>query len=230
MPYLKLITIVVLLLLVSAIATAIYFVTIRPESIAPRIQLTDKIHSSFYQQALGYWDARLLTAPFQERSSSMIVLQWTKPTQIYNHFLITVTDPKTGWTHTESGEHDRESLNITNLAADTKYVFVLRACIDADCSTWLTSEREAEHRTQKMIWQLTDDADDLGAFDIRENWETSVMLPNIILQHEDESVWTTEQKNTLTIQRVVLINGPYEQMMILEEKEGTVLSAKLLNP
>ena len=75
-------------------------------------------------------------------SPTHLRLEWSKPEQLYNHFVITVTEPLSGYTRTESGEHDRVSLDPDGLKPETEYIFAIQACLDRDCEKWLIATEE----------------------------------------------------------------------------------------
>ncbi len=149
MLYKRSISIIVFVLLILAILVAIWFVQKqKPDEKKPYIDFTNRIHTSLYQNATDVWDAALATDVFERSPSTAIHLSWQKPTQTYNHFLITVTNAETGWTHTESGEHERITLDVSDLLPDTKYTFVVQACADPICTSWLIANQEISARTQ----------------------------------------------------------------------------------
>ncbi len=232
MQYKRFITVAISTLFVCAILVAVWLLEHPQYSSKQAVDLTNKVHTEFYQKALSYWDAQLETGPFRENSSTGIRLTWTKPEEVYNHFLITVTDAASGWTQTGSGEHDRVSLDQTGLQPDTKYTFVVRACIDVKCESWMTAEKEAEARTPKMIWKITSENRDLTTFAEMENWQTAVRLPEIILQKEDGTSFSFEEKNTLTIERVTFVKmkGVEDTVMTLKRADHPPIFAVLTNP
>ncbi len=146
MLYKRFITTVVFTLLALAILVTLWLMR-NPVEKKPSIDLTNRIHTSLYQEAIDVWDAALTTDPFDASPSTMIHLGWQKPIQTYNHFLITVTQPESGWTRTESGEHERVTLDLSDLLPDTKYTFVVQACSDPVCSSWLIADQEVSGQT-----------------------------------------------------------------------------------
>lgn len=126
----------------------------------PPVDSTGKIHTDLYDGASGTWDPEVQVLPFRAQdidgktvgSSTAIRLEWKQPSQTYNHFLLTVTDPSTNTSTIESGEHDRVSLDITGLKADTEYVFALQACFDPRCQTWIVATDEITARTPVEFW------------------------------------------------------------------------------
>lgn len=230
MLYKRLITGSVFGLLILVIAVGFWLIRVSKPQV-PVLDFTNRIHTTLYQKATGFWDATLVS--LREPTSSIIHVGWQKPTQIYNHFLITITDAKTGWTRTESGEHERITLDLSDLQSDVKYTIVLQACLDRACNAWLVSKEEFEQRTEKMIWQITEEIPDLDKLPEREEWETNVLLSEIRLLNEDAEEISSEEKINYTIERVTLVNGFYEQTMTLTQNfgEGTkTVVAKLMNP
>ena len=214
---------------VLAFATAWYLLHLEPLPIAS-VDATDKLHTDFYQQALEHWNAELTTGPFRENSSTGIRLTWKQPEQIYNHFLITITDPETGWTRTESGEHDRISLDVSDLQPVTNYTFVVRACLDVDCQNWMISTTETEAKTPKTIWQLISSLEDQTSLTERVNWQEEVELNQLLLQNEAGEPLSDEEKNTLVLERVMFSEDASIQFLTLKTQEGTIVYAQLMNP
>ncbi|MBI4713740.1 fibronectin type III domain-containing protein [Candidatus Uhrbacteria bacterium] len=185
------------------------------------------------------WDGNLQTARFrpqqiagEERgSSSFIRLTWQKPETIYNHFLITVANPETGWTRKESGEHERFSLDISDLEPDTLYTFVVQACGNPNCDAWITS-KEVSDRTEKMFWKFTDEkiSDDLPK---KDEWEEVINFESSIFLTVDDKPWT-ENKNDWQIENVFVQSKPYKIILklakVVENGSGETLFAELLNP
>ncbi len=119
-----------------------------------------KVHASLYEGATGTWDAQMKVSPFRTQdidgqtvgSSTQLTLEWQKPTKTYNHFVITITDPVSGYTRSESGEHDRVSLDPDALQPDTQYVFALQACLDRRCEKWLVAQDEYRGTAAPEVW------------------------------------------------------------------------------
>lgn len=231
MHYKRFIASVIIFLLILALATSVYFLRLQKDTTGD-VDLTNKVHSMFYQDAVAYWDAKLTTGPFREGSSSAVRLTWTQPEEIYNHFLMTITDARSGWTRTESGEHDRVSLDVTSLQPDTKYTFVVRACIDVNCNSWMISHQEVDGKTEQMIWKLTQETRDLSLYPDQEEWQTRVQLENILLQNENGDTLSSEQKNAFTIERITRapLKSGTEPVMTLKDSSGKLFFAKLINP
>lgn len=146
MLYKRFISTAVLVLLAIAIVVALWL-TRGPGVQKPKVDFTNRIHTSLYQNSTDSFDAAIQTFPFTNSPETGIHLEWQKPTQTYNHFLVTVTDAQTGWTRTESGEHERVTLDVTDLQPDTKYSFTIRACSDPKCSSWIIASEEVHART-----------------------------------------------------------------------------------
>jgi len=186
------------------------------------------------------WNSNLQTAAFRPQtiaeaergSSSFIRLTWQKPETTYNHFLITVTNPETGWSRTEAGEHERVSLDVSDLEPDTTYTFVVQACGDPDCTTWITSNEKPSTRTEKMFWKFleTKVSDDLV---MKEGWESNTNLERSVFLSTDDKLWT-ENKNDWQIANVFVQPKPYKIILklIRNVEDGTekTLFAELLNP
>jgi hypothetical protein len=148
MLYKRSITIAIFVLLVLVILVAIWFAR-KPINEKAKFDITNRIHTSLYQKASDVWDGSLTTDVFPTSPSTGIHLSWRKPAQKYNHFLITVTNAQTGWTRTESGEHERVTLDLTDMLPDTKYTFIVQACVDPKCSSWMIADEEVSARTAK---------------------------------------------------------------------------------
>ncbi len=214
---------------VLALATGWYFLRLE-QSPATSVDTTPKLHATFYQQALAVWDAKLATGPFRENSSTAIRLTWQQPEELYNHFLITITDPQTGWTRTESGEHDRVSLDVTDLQADTKYVFVVRACLNPDCANWIVSHVETQAQTPTTRWQLMTTIEDQTGAPERENWQEKIQLNQLTLLDETGQTLSDEEKNAFVLERVMVVDDLSIQFLTLSTQEGTIQYAQLMNP
>lgn len=130
----------------------------------PHVDSTGKVHTDLYESAMDTWNPEMQVLPFRPQdidgqtigSSHGIRLEWSQPTETYNHFLLTVTEPVAHTSFKESGEHDRVSLDVTGLKPDTEYVFALQACVDPRCETWLVAQDEYRGRTAPEYW--SDDA------------------------------------------------------------------------
>jgi hypothetical protein len=126
----------------------------------PGVDSTGKIHADLYTGASETWNPDVQVLPFHAvevdgqtvGSSTAIRLEWSKPTQPYNHFLLTITNTTTQASTKESGEHERVSLDVTGLTPDTEYVFALQACLDPRCDEWIVADTETPSRTPAEIW------------------------------------------------------------------------------
>lgn len=147
--------IISLLAVLIVLGTAGYFFWSQP-----RVDVTGKIHTDIYESATSTWDPGVQILPFRPQeindqtigSSAGIRLEWSQPTETYNHFLLTITDTVANTFFKESGEHDRVSLDVTGLKPDTEYVFALQACLDPRCETWMVSKNEYRGRTAIEYW------------------------------------------------------------------------------
>ncbi|MBI2473927.1 fibronectin type III domain-containing protein [Candidatus Uhrbacteria bacterium] len=120
-----------------------------------REEAIPKVHPALFENASGTWDAQMQVLPFRPKEVNGVTvgfptqlrLEWSKPEQPYNHFVITVTEPLSGYTRTESGEHDRVSLDPDGLTPETEYVFAIQACLDPRCEKWLIGTEESRGTT-----------------------------------------------------------------------------------
>lgn len=136
------------------IVSAVYFFS------RTDIDPTGKIHTDLYEGASGVWDPQMQVLPFRPQeineqtvgSATQLRLEWQKPEQTFNHFLVTITDPVSEYTRKESGEHDRVSLDPDALAPNTEYVFALQACLDRRCEKWLVAQEEYRGTTAAEQW------------------------------------------------------------------------------
>ena len=174
----RILTFIFLILLVLLI---VFFAT--HSNIDPKI-IDDSYHKDFYTQAENTWAAKLEAQKFREQalgeltfgSSSYVSLNWQKPRYKYNHFLITVSNPETGWTRTESGNHDRDMLDLSDLKPATEYTFVVQVCFDPECKKWDVTETEAKETTSPLVWEIDTNVNNLidepfTRYTEQENWE-----------------------------------------------------------
>jgi hypothetical protein len=125
------------------------------------IDTSNRVHTSLYEGASSVWDPQLSILPFHPQDidgqevglSTWLRAEWEAPIEEYNHFVLTITDPQTGWARSESGEHDRFSLDLSGLTADTEYAIVMQACIDRRCEEWMVSEKESYGTTPIEYWE-----------------------------------------------------------------------------
>ena len=225
-----LISIAIGLLLLLALITAVILNKKQDVSQQSTTDLSTRVHQHLYAQASQVWESQFKTEALGRESSTMIRVVWQKPTQIYNHFLITITNPVTGWTRTESGEHDRVSLDVSELQSTTSYTFALQACLDPRCDAWIISDTEPQATTSVSVWQETTLENEVMEFPERDDWQTLIQLPFITLLHADGTIYTEEEKGSVTLTRVTLLNGLYEQLLTFTDAAGTVHHATLQNP
>lgn len=133
------------LLLIAGIAGAAWWFS------QPHIDSTGKMHVDLYEGANDTWDPQMEILPFDRAPSSMLTLLWQPPTETYNHFLITISTADGTLLRTESGEHDRLSLDVDGLAPETEYLFALQACLDPRCSEWLIAQQEYRGTTSAEV-------------------------------------------------------------------------------
>ena len=121
----------------------------------PTVDSTGKFHTHLYEGASETFDAQISILPFQPQeidsetvgSSTYLRAEWSQPEKKYNHFLITISDPASDFTRTEAGEHDRVSLDLSDLTPDTEYTIALQACLEPTCERWFISQQEYTGRT-----------------------------------------------------------------------------------
>ncbi|MBI5370055.1 fibronectin type III domain-containing protein [Candidatus Uhrbacteria bacterium] len=239
MTYKTFILIATMVLLAGALTTTVVVLNAKRTAEKQSALLADKIHTALYRDATSIWDGQLISGPFNPTdiagethgSSTYIRLTWQPPTQTYHHFLITITDPRTRWTRIESGEHDRTSLDLSDLKSDTKYTMTVQACLDQPCRTWLMPSEETTYRTDKPFWQIVDTAAELKKATEVEDWQNSIILNDVSLIKSDNSLYSADEKNTFIIERVVHVPKSDEIIMTLVQRvTSRRLFAKLLNP
>lgn len=108
----------------------------------PKVDSTGKIHVNLYDGASGSWDSQMEVLLFESAPSTYLSLKWQPPTMTYNHFLLTISDEQGEIIRKESGEHDRVSLDPDALDPGTTYLFVLQACLEPACTSWLIADTE----------------------------------------------------------------------------------------
>ncbi len=124
----------------------------------------NKVNTDLYTGATGTWDPQMMIFPFRTQeidgqvvgSSTQLRLEWRKPEQTYNHFVVIITDPISGYTRKASGEHDRVSLDPDALQPNTTYVFALQACLDRHCKQWLIAKEEYRGTTASEVFGKDD--------------------------------------------------------------------------
>jgi hypothetical protein len=129
-------------------------------SSAHKITSTDKIHVELYEGANGTWDPQMQIFPFERLPTTMLSLQWTPPEKTYNHFVITISTEDGQFLRSESGEHDRVSLDPDALEPGTTYIFALQACLDPRCETWLIAQDEYSGTTQEALFESKEEDKD----------------------------------------------------------------------
>lgn len=128
---------------------------------SPRIDSTGKIHASLYEGAVGTWEAQIEVLPFERAPDQQLTLRWEPPEKTYNHFVVTISRADGMFLRSESGEHDRVSLDPDALEPETEYVFALQACLDRHCESWLIAHDEARGTTTATQESDVDEQDDL---------------------------------------------------------------------
>jgi|GEM_PF-2297099 len=245
MPYKQTLVIVIILLFLSALAVAYRFLPNSSlQTNSQPVDYTNRIHTNLYRDAQATWDAQLKSESLD--SSSRLRLTWNKPEETYNHFLITVTaaDYDAPWTRTESGEHDRVSLDLSELLLDTDFIFVVQACLNLDCTEWLIADQEAGNRTEKEIWsvvgiyttypqgKLIPYTFDLTETIRREEWESD-MTPRLDIEWPTKLIFPADAKQTLGILENFKDDKTSKQHLIIEQTlngKKIVYGATLKNP
>ncbi|PJA45070.1 hypothetical protein CO174_05085 [Candidatus Uhrbacteria bacterium CG_4_9_14_3_um_filter_50_9] len=240
MKYIRIIAIVVILLVIAM-----------AWQIRGRVNTSDRFHTEIYTEAEGTQAMNLTASGFREQevngeligSSSYLRIEWTAPEKEYNHFLLTMTNHETGWSKKESGEHERFSLDIGDLEANTTYTLVLQACLDPTCERWYASDTELTATTPKRYWQLDGEAEYLyGLQEEAYQFVESDLLSDDTFGEADVIVEPTEvldwNENSLILDKAVIywIDGrSYERRMMIPlmpapASSTEYISATLLNP
>jgi len=147
------------IIFVTVVLVVIFVVWFANKTIGIKVDLEGKVHRDLYAHASGVWDPQMQVLPFRPQdingqqvgSSTQLRLEWQKPEKKYNHFVITITDPISGYTRKESGEHDRTSLDPDALTPATEYIFALQACLDRRCEKWMIAQNESRGTTASQI-------------------------------------------------------------------------------
>lgn len=231
MQYKRLIMAGIFLLLVLVIITAIWLTQSASPSTLLKDSMRSAVHKDLYEQATGVWNSDLALEDLSRDTSSVLRMVWQQPVQTYNHFLVTITNPATNWTRTESGEHDRVSLELTDLNPQTFYTMVVRACLDPNCLQWIISDHEVNGMTEPMRWAVTAPPEGLSEWPEVNEWQTPFALASVDLTKEDGTAFTDEDKNALVIERVQSSpNGNPAYWITLTTTESAQLFATWLNP
>lgn len=177
----------------------------------------NKLHTELYFDAERTWNSHLRAEAKDPifingemvGSSSKIVLNWTPPNDIFNHYLVTTTNTKTGWTKTESGENSREGLTVTKLAPNEKYTFVVRACFDPSCTKWFITEKEVAFRTPQEFFQEAspDPAFSDPRYVTHEDYPQELDLNTMRFVDEDGTPLTQSELDSLKLNKLVLYRG-----------------------
>lgn len=185
---------------------------------------------------IGAWEANLQTLKFRPKligeteygSSSGIRLTWEKPTQTYNHFLVVIKNPEIGFERKESGEHERTSLDVTDLKPDTSYAFSVQACFDPKCTSWITSNEKPIVSTDRQILRLVEQVDELEFIFLDEMKDVDVEKAIILTQ--DDKPWT-ENRNEWKATEVFLYKKPFAYFVkLVNQTSNKTLWVEFLNP
>lgn len=206
-----------------------------------QLNLDERYHKELYAESVKLFESQLETSHFREQiivgetrgSSSRIRLTWQKPVKPYNHFVIVISDPKTGKTRRESGEHERMSLDVSDLKADTEYVFTLLACLEPSCKKWMTSREEPRAKTEKMYWQLFDTIvieKDVALFQPVESWQTLIDPQAIVWLNTDGTLLDRETAEQIQLEQLYYRQKNFFQVLLSLLINGQEQNAELLNP
>ena len=142
MGHMKRLTILIIILFTAALAISGAWL-VR----SPRVDATGKILASLYEGASDTWDAQIQVLPFERAPDRQLTVRWQPPEKTYNHFVISISRADGTYIRSESGEHDRVSLDPDALEPKTEYVFTLQACLDRRCEAWFIAREEARGTT-----------------------------------------------------------------------------------
>jgi len=85
-------------------------------------------------------------------SSSKFEVQWNLPNQAVDHFEIIANDGKSKVTMIAKGSE--KTATLTALKSSTQYSVTMKACMDAKCEKFLTSDKAAQGKTSEEVWQV----------------------------------------------------------------------------
>ena len=197
----------------------------------PGADPTGKQHVSLYEGAKTSVSMEITASPFRGQdidgqtvgSSTVIHVEWEKPNKEYNHFLITISDPASDYSSTESGEHDRVSLDLTILEPNTSYLIALQACLDPYCKNWYVADEELSVTTPQKYWQV-----DETTYKPSEEDELEEQTEEL----SGELINSEEPIEGVSAYKIVYVESvSYDQrLLMLDESGATVASATLLNP
>lgn len=213
------------IVLVLAIIGTLGFILMQEPSVDP----TGKVHVGHYQEASATEQMNLVALPFRGKqiegktvgSSTGIHVEWSAPSRQYNHFVVTITNPTTTESYSESGEQQRFSLDFLDLEPETEYIIALQACIDPDCDKWYVAENELATSTYAQHWQI--DEEGYAPTDADTISDPVMTINGVIVGELPE--------NATTFQNVFVEGVSYDQrMLILDQNNVLLATATLLNP
>ncbi len=174
-------------------------------------------HRSLYFDATRTWNSELKAKEYNPQfingenvgSASKVSLSWKLPNDVFNHYLITVTNPDSGWTRTESGESGRTELTLSELLPNEKYTFVLQACFDPACKEWFVSEKEEVFRTPQQFFKETDLSTSFAAPTYTLSNEVPQTLDKSTMRflHKDGGIFTDEELETIKLHKILIFKN-----------------------
>lgn len=234
----KVIKILVTIVVVIFISTLALVVQKKFVKAPIKADYSNLVHSSLVKNALDTWDSDYKAVKFRPKeingnkygSASYIRLEWDAPETTYNHFLITITEPRSEWKRVESGEHERFSLDISDLQPDTIYVFMIQACTDPECSTWFAPNSEISQRTDKLIWHIDETPQNLDT-EIHKTINDFDFSKSIVFTHDK----TQLKQSEFDIKEIInTLSDDYKKFAKIEYTNSSGdtqnATATLLNP
>jgi len=135
----------IIVLICAGVVGLIFYLT------TTKIDSTGMLQANLFDEAERTWDPAMEVLPFELNPTTQITLRWQPPEKNYNHFVIWISDASGNLIRTESGEHDRSSLDPNGLSPGTDYVFDIQACIDPDCKSWYIGKDEYHGTTASLL-------------------------------------------------------------------------------
>ena len=87
-------------------------------------------------------------------SSTQLLVYWTAPGFPLDHYHLTIEELVAGTSTTSTFTSGTTSTFLENLKSSTGYLFTLKACLDAACSTYVDADSTAVGTTSQEVWQL----------------------------------------------------------------------------
>jgi len=134
----------IIILMCAGVIGVLFYIT------TTEIDSTGKIHADLFDQAKRTWDPVMEVLPFEPNPTTQLTIRWQPPEKDYNHIVIWISTASGELLKSESGEHDRVSLDPDGLEPGTEYVFAIQACIDPDCKRWYIGQDEYRGTTERL--------------------------------------------------------------------------------